>query len=563
MCTALVGRHSVLAVSDSAIYLGTAHNLLHGRGLTSPITLAFTDYFSPLATVRFHSAIPLTTLPPLYSCTLAFVEMFGVSALGAARVVGVASIATSAFLFGRITLRLTDDSWPTALAVLVAFGFAGPVLVNLAPGSWLLLGASALSESLFLAITSVTVVLAARFLRTGAGRDLVGLAVALAAAVLCRYLGATWGIAVAVLILGRRGWDVRTRLKRVVVLGVLSAAPLVLWKTLQTLLVGQGTNSVPLRYHAGVGGSIRAGVEGILGWFWDSHLSGVAADVALIVVAAFVVVMAWWVSRPGSAWAPKRAPGAASTPEVPTSTPASEVAASTPLSEPTPSSTDSGHDAHPEYLLAVLGAFLVAYLGAIAFSRMFLAVNIAYDVRFLAAARVLTMVILAVLLYRVLTADGRLRPAGRTACGLVVLAAVIGTTVPRASANRKLIAQGMPEPHANALVAATRSLPSDALVVTNSVDAVWWERGVPTIGFPIAFFVESDSRNTHVTRDIDEIAELLRRRHSYVVVFEPESSGTYVPLGAIEAKVPLRTVLTLPQGQILTAATPPAPAVSG
>src|SRR3974390_1882972 len=39
-------RYGLVYYPDAAIYLGVAHNLLHGHGLTSPIGLSFTDTFS-------------------------------------------------------------------------------------------------------------------------------------------------------------------------------------------------------------------------------------------------------------------------------------------------------------------------------------------------------------------------------------------------------------------------------------------------------------------------------------------------------------------------------------
>jgi hypothetical protein len=49
---------------DSSVYLGTARNLLDGRGLTTPFNLQFNPY-PPAQAIGFHGDFPLTVYPPL------------------------------------------------------------------------------------------------------------------------------------------------------------------------------------------------------------------------------------------------------------------------------------------------------------------------------------------------------------------------------------------------------------------------------------------------------------------------------------------------------------------
>ncbi|MGZ8762136.1 MAG: hypothetical protein ACXW2Y_02285, partial [Acidimicrobiia bacterium] len=203
----VVSRTGPAYASDSAVYFGMAQNLLDGHGPTSPITLAFTDYFSPIATARLSGVVPVTTLPYGYSLILALVGAAGVSLDTAARILGAACIGLSAAVLVAITLRITRGSWPAAATTLLLFLVAGPQFDGFYPVSWLLLSSYALAEVLFLAITLLAVLAIATLLRRSRTVDVWYTGLLIGAAIATRYLGIALLLAVLVLVALRAGWD--------------------------------------------------------------------------------------------------------------------------------------------------------------------------------------------------------------------------------------------------------------------------------------------------------------------------------------------------------------------
>jgi hypothetical protein len=73
-----VSRNAFNVPVDGQAYLGAAHNLAAGKGLTTPFAV-FTSRLSPDRQLAFHGAIPLTHFPPAFPVLLAAVSKFGMA----------------------------------------------------------------------------------------------------------------------------------------------------------------------------------------------------------------------------------------------------------------------------------------------------------------------------------------------------------------------------------------------------------------------------------------------------------------------------------------------------
>ncbi|HZJ27984.1 MAG TPA: hypothetical protein VFF40_13395 [Acidimicrobiia bacterium] len=516
----LVSRDRISVAQDSAIYLGIAHNLLHGHGLTSPLTLLFTDSFTPLATRTFHGSLPVTTLPPGYSLLVAAVGVFGVSLETAARIVGALSLGVATFLLARMSLRLTGGAWPVAIGVAVLFLGAGPLSeAGIVPGSWLLLSAFALSEVPFLAVALATLLALAALLRTGSRSFLVLTGLGIGAAILLRFLGiALLGTAV-LLVAFDRSHPLRERLRQVVVLGVLGLGPTLVWLASMALVVGRGKASTPPRYHSLATMRLRSGLENVAHWLVPTNVADGLAIVILVVVIVAVAGMAVLLMRhdPPDFLAP--------------------VPPDEPLRDP---------------LLRVLGVFAVISILALVGSHLVVNAAISFDVRFIAPLRAIAYVLLAVIVYRFL------RRAHVGVAAVIVLGACIVVTLPFAGDAVRLVRDGAisglsrPSP----TIEAVRDLPEDAVIVTNVPEQVWLRADRSSIIVPVKFVPEADLRNDRYRADLAETKRLLEQPNTYLVMLGGlyQTGGLLATTEDLRQVVPLKPVAAYPDGAIYRAA---------
>jgi hypothetical protein len=522
-------RHGLRMWSDSAVYLGTAHNLLHGHGTTSPIALTYTDAFRPDAAVAFNGALPLTTFPPLYPVMLATIGAFGVSLMTAARVVGVACLVAAALLVTHLTLRLTG-SRVVALATALLFILGGAIGQGVfgLPGSWIILGSSVLSEAPFLVIVLGTISVLGVLLERGERRHLWSAAVLVALAVLCRYLGVALVGTAVILVLTRFGWPLATRIRRAVLIGAVGGLPTLLWLVSMRVFVGQG-DPLPNKFHPLSGSDLHDGLMTVVRWFVPTSVPDAWALTIVSVAAGAIVVagaLTWWSRRSGRA------------------TTADERA-----------ETLTAADATVRAMLVFIAVYLLAVLA----SHFYLARNISFDARFLAVVRPLVYVLLATAAYRALRRVDALAATagGAVAAGCVLLSAwfvaPVGTLLHNGVA--------LPE-NSSPTVAAVKHLPPRALIFTDAVETLWGVDGRSAVLMPVRWVNESDSFNPHVASDVRQVADLLRRPNSYVVHFNEVFPGTFAPLSDLQRVAPLEVVATFRDGTIYRRAPGPLPSSS-
>ena len=200
---------------DSAAYVGTARNLLAGRGLTLP----------------FGAAIEASLLrfPPLYPAMLAASGFLGGDPLASARWLNTLLLGANVLLIAGATWSLSRGAaWATlAAAFLMAFS---PILVELHSMAW--------SEPLFIFLGAAGLAGLEIHLRTRARGSLLVSAMAIALVCLTRYAGLALVLTAAagLLLFGRMAWKVR--LAEATGLVSLASLPLGLWLTHSRLQAG-------------------------------------------------------------------------------------------------------------------------------------------------------------------------------------------------------------------------------------------------------------------------------------------------------------------------------------
>ncbi len=504
----VVSRTGPTYASDSAVYFGIAQNLLDGHGPTSPITLAFTDYFSPVETARFEGVIPVTTLPYGYPLLLAIIGAFGVSLDTAARLLGAAGLGLCAALLGGMTLRVTRGSWPAASTTILLFIVAAPLFEGFYPVSWLLLSGFALAEVVFLAVTLLAVFAMASLLRNGRPVDVWCTGLLIGAAILTRYLGAALLLAVIVLVASKRSWTVGTRARRGAALIVLASAPVLVWVVALGVRYGLGAPSTPLRFRSIRSDLFSDGAETVAHWFVPTEVRGGLAVLTTIALFGVITVAIVLLRR-------RRGP-----------------------------------DPIMWVVLTVAAAYVVTLFAAILFTNS----NIGFDGRLLAPVRALTYVVVVWVVFEVVARAARSTSPtrARTVAGCAVVILGLFVCLPSTRSAARLVRDGAPiGPRAlTGVLAAADALPSDAFVMSNAPETIWLGTGKRSIIVPIRRVPEAGVDNPHFDRDLREAARLLARRDGFLVMFDGYDGSEIATTDEIAERLPLDLVERLPDGAI-------------
>ncbi|HEX3621143.1 MAG TPA: glycosyltransferase family 39 protein, partial [Acidimicrobiales bacterium] len=332
---------------DAVSYVGTARNLVAGRGLTPPAGLP-----------------PVGHFPPLFPLVLAAVARLGCDPLTAARVVNVAAVGGVVLLVGLLVGRLTG-SGVAALAASVAAAASVDLLAA---------SGSALSEPLFLLLAVAalgalgTHLDAVRRQPGGPARSygwLAAASVLAAGALLTRYVGAALVVAgvAALLRFGRRRrWHGAVE---AAVFGVVATAPAVGF--LAWAGRAKGADDRSFAWHAFGLDYLGQAARPVTRWIlaWPGPPLGLLLAIAVVVGVGVAVVVGGPPARRGS--------------------PASSAASASSASSATP---------------WLLGCFGVAYLVVVVANRLVTDATGRLDARFLAPLHVVVIVLAAVWLHR-------------------------------------------------------------------------------------------------------------------------------------------------------------------
>jgi uncharacterized membrane protein len=257
--------------SDSVAYLGAARNQAGGLGLAR--------------LTGDGGADPMTHFPPLYPLLLAGLELLGLPALPAARLIAAIVFAGSALLTGILVWRCSGSILASVIGV--SLFVVSPHMLE--THSW------AMTEGLFIFLGLAALVALAEY---GAARRrgiLVLAASAVAAAYLTRYIGIALLISAA-LYLSLLPGSIRRRSTDLAILLAIGVVPMIAWMIRNLLRTGSATNRT-LQFHLPPAESLQDGLRVI--WQWLVPYAYPAWGAAsLLLLTACVMVLILWIERP-------------------------------------------------------------------------------------------------------------------------------------------------------------------------------------------------------------------------------------------------------------------------
>jgi len=496
--------------TDSATYLSAADNLADGHGATTAFASETTRY-TPAQQVSFGHQVPMTSYPPLYSLALSAPDAAGLSRSGAVRVVNALCLGALVALVGLALWWLLRPPVVT-LVVLGLLVVSGPTIRSFT-GAWNPLGLAtfALSEALFLPLCLLALLAGAHAATRTDGRSVVIAAALVGGATLTRYVGASTGVATGAAILlvgtGRPG----RRAVRAALVAAAGIVAVVGWGLLSYSLWG-GDSPKTMAWHPGnVQAHLAVDVAGA--WFhlppaWPWAARGALVLVLVIAPAAAMLapaVLGWL--RPGS----------------------SSLAGA---------------------LLVTLGAFVLAYLAALALTQAFLDASTAPNQRLLAPVQLASYLLLAAV---VALAGDRLAarrwPSMRLGCALVVALATAAVVQPLFRLNT--LANAM---HRSAVATRTqaatdplRSLPRGLVMFSDTPSGLWLYSGQASYRLPTKVVLTTGRTDRTYGEEVRQTEAIVQRRGGLIVVSSDASAAEYISDAA------LRTVGTCRTGEILLA----------
>ncbi len=491
-------RHGDSIGQDSAAYIGAAHNLLSGRGVTTPFDLSGST-LTPDQVFAFHGAVPLVHFPPLYPVVLAAISSTGVGLDTAARVLGAVVLGLVLLVFELLLRRFTGS----ALLVPVT----GALLLLAGPTAFfhqdlLEVDTSVLSDSLFLLVFLSGVLLTVGLVDRPGRARLVALAGCLAVAPLVRYVGLSLVVAAAMVIWWWCPWPKPTRRWAAGGLAAAGLLPTVAWSW-YTADVEHGGAVRSLAWHPPPN-ALHWLLFIASGWLFPSSVPDRLRQGLFVAVAAaglLALVVARW-RRP-----------------------------------------DEMRPAVRGEL--VIAAFATTYVAVVLVTRFALDASTPLDNRILLPLIPLTYLALVSVIVSVVppVVVGRLVAAG--VCLLAAFGAVGGTlTLLQRSAATGGLA-GTPT------MEALRRLPSNTLIASGVEDLVSTDAGRSSIRVPVRVEGLTGRPNPAFEDQVRQLAFLLARHHGVLVV-DPAASSDFVTGGATPADVAgvarLQLVTALPDG---------------
>jgi len=190
---------------DSVYYVIGARNILSGNGYSR-----YSGGWEP---------IPITGFPPVFSILLAGAGFFGGDLFESSRIINILLFGANIFLAGLLTFRNTRTIVPAIISSLLIMASASMIHYH----SWVM------TEGLFIFITLLSLFTLVRYFETDKLLYLVITGLLMTASTLTRYVGlASVGMAgLGILLLSRLGW--KKRLVHIVILGLVSVTPFILW----------------------------------------------------------------------------------------------------------------------------------------------------------------------------------------------------------------------------------------------------------------------------------------------------------------------------------------------
>jgi hypothetical protein len=463
----LATRQGPGSTVDSGEYVAVADGLRHGHGLTMP----YVGYDEPYPeVVTPGERVDLTVFPPLFPATIAATSLAsGAAPITSARWVNALSYALMAAIVVALVAGATRSVAAGALAGALTIA---PTFVYTASMVW--------SEPMMLAGYVATIAALRSYLRTRATSRLVT-AIALAALTsMVRFTGLAAVLAVAVVLLVADDDDVARRCRRAIVGAACGALPEVLWFARSTFVIGAPSEK-PLAWHPPGRADLQRTARTVTSWFvrdTPDRRMVIGVLVALLVLVAIVSAVRRARSRPVDM----------------TSLP------------------------------SVCAVFAIVYAAFELAARATFDNNIDLSTRQLLALQVVAIM-------GVVSVAWTWRPRRRiVAVGVAAVVLVIGAV--------RLVTATVPDlpdtDHSGYSSAAwdrsagldlIRSLPLDALVVTNAPDAVWLRTGRTPLFLPLTANLYRGSANDRYGAELTALARAIRGRNAVVVFFDRPTRG--------------------------------------
>jgi len=488
MCLYLT-RNAPGIAPDSVVYLGTAHNLVNGRGLTTPFNLMFNPY-PPGRAVSFHGDIPLTQYPPLFPIVLGVLGWLGAGLVDAARTLNAALFGVNVVLTGLLLARVTRSR---LLAVLGAIAFA--VSANVLINHGLLM-----SEPLMLAALLSGTLLVPWLLRDPRAASLLAVGGCAGAASLTRLAGVSFTVAAVVAVLSWMKGSWAARVRYAAGLSALGIAPVALW-ALVTRIVSPSGDVRPVGFHPPGWRQFDTAVDTASGWLVDLDTGRPARVVLLVVVVVVCVVAAVMIASAR----PRRASG-----------PSLDADAVEAL------------DADARRLLGILALFVVAYLAMVLTTNVFLDASTSLEGRLLVPVQVTGGVLVLGLVHRAL-----LPRVGARVAAVVVIAIMVWSAWPTRAIVRPFgsvstvsaLEDSFPTRARSPLADAVAKLPAGALLASNVPANVFFDTGRDSIFLPPRQYLVAGERNRDFAAQADDLGRIFAARHGYIVLYDDFSGA--------------------------------------
>jgi hypothetical protein len=453
----LTGEGALL-VPDSASYLGAAHNLLIGRGLTTPAQ-PDTSTLHVAEALRQWGRQPYAEFGPLYPTLLAGLALVGFPLHTGVRVINSGSIGLLALAGYLIAGRLQKSSRVLPIGVGLFLIFAptrpeGPFY----PLNPVRLSTLALSEPLTYGLAAISLFLYLRFLQEGSDRTLsmsllcAGLASAARFQLLSLVLAE---ICMTVVVSRKPAWLVRAI--------VCGAGPLLAFEVVDVLVFHEHAGET-FRHH----GSSHV-LSQLLGWLFGG-LFGTARSTALAAATLAFCAVALTVGR----LITRRGP----------------------------------FDRTERLWLALLGFYVCAQIGFLWVTRTWLNAYLAIDQRILGPAQLGLDLILVTVVCASVAAVARMRigparfpriyPLVSTAAAAALLVGGVANTVGRIT-----LATVPPE-----MPAAVRAAPGP-LVLSNDPPVVYLATGHAVVLAPVSVFLTTAMTNPELGGDLSTMVTAL------------------------------------------------------
>lgn len=461
----VVTRYGVGVGPDSGPYEGAAHNLVGGRGVTTPFTFLSTEY-GPRRAAGFRGAVPLTHFPPLFPLAVAALAPLGIGVSSAARVLNATLLGVNLVLVGLLTRQVTRSRIVSvALALLV---LVGPVFGE-AQGmsmTWLYVHSLAMSEPLFITWSLLALLMLSIYLRAGRTQALMGVGVFAGLGVLTRYVGISVVIAAVVVIALWGIGDRQARLRASGVVVAVSLVPSLFWALYNSIV--QHASS-PRSFHVHLL-PVRGLLDVVEGWLIPA---GWPAIVRHGVLVGAVVLIAVALVRP---FGPRR-----------------EVLA-----------------------FRLLVIFLVAYVAVVVFTREFVDASTPFDDRILVVLQPVWYILIVGSLRQLLAARTEHQSPTIITAACIAVCAVVALQGLQPAADA--IRNGAPQEPSSPTLRAVRELPAGTFIATDVPAQVFLETGRDSIIVPQRTHPVTGQRNERFAGELKELVDVVTSRRGVVVL---------------------------------------------